>query len=253
MGYIKCFFLFVFFIHSNFLANSQSLRLGLSAKSFLSYPFFNNSYIHQSMRYRPLISFGIGFLATEKVAPKLDIETGFHIIRLGYKTKYISNYVGGQRITHTHNSNISWSLYEVPIGIKYQLSKENKKWQFYIHLGVNVFFTTRASVMVVSTTTLKRDIRSPNPPDLVIQRETLVRRFTKVNPFIKISMEKKLEKQKSISIGLIHHEGLTTMYNNNVSYQIDGEDFKNHIYIRGSYTGLQMVYFLSLFRKQLSD
>jgi hypothetical protein len=246
----KLVFFFLFFVLGYYAIYAQSWQIGISAKPLLSYPAFGElDYAHHSMRYLPLPSYALGLSFREAITPKWNLETGISLARLGYRLSYTRIYALGQRITHNFVSRPSWFLFEIPIGVQYKISKPDKKWIFSIHAGANVLVSRQARGIAVAYSVFKKDIRSTNPPDMTIIRETEISPFVKVNPYLKVSVERNVGGNQYLSIGLIHQQGLSTIYKSKVSYTEDKENFENHIYVRGSYTGLQFTYFFSLRNK----
>jgi hypothetical protein len=196
-----------------------------------------------------LPSYAFGFNFREAITSKWNLEMGLSLSRLGYQYTYTRVYAIGQRITNQAISRPSWALFEIPIGVQYKVSKPDKKWIFSIHVGASVLVSRAGKGIAVQTSKFKEDIRSSNSPDFTIVNRTEISPFVKVNPYLKISMERNTGGNQYLSIGLIHQQGLTTMYESTISYRKENEDFENHIFVKGSYTGLQLIYFFSLKKK----
>lgn len=251
----KIIFLFLTFLFSYYSTYAQGLQIGISAKPLISYPGFDESYVYQAIRYQPLPSRALGIMLRSAITPRWNLETGFSSIQLGYRMNYVRNYVAGQRITHNILMSQLWSMFEIPMGVQYKISKPlggnpHRKWCFSIHAGANLFISRmpERAFPMFSTTLINSDF--PDDTKMVIDRITEIKSFRKLNPYFKISMERKLGKSQYFSLGLIHHQGLSVMYDTRVSYTAQGQDFENHIYTRGSYTGLQIVYFFTLIKGQ---
>jgi hypothetical protein len=241
---------FLFFIFSHCAIQAQGLQIGISAKPLISYPGFDVSYVYQAVHYQPAPSRAFGIILRGEISPRWNWEMGISSIRLGYRMNYVRTYVAGQRITHNSVGGQRWSMFEIPIGVQYKIGKPDRKWRFSIHAGANItLYPISGEANMSMSSIFKSDVRSPNTPrEMVISHDTYIKSFTKVNPYLKVSMERKIGMSQYFSLGLIHSQGVSVMYDTKVSYTAQGEDFENHIYTRGSYTGLQITYFFTVLK-----
>jgi hypothetical protein len=233
---------------------TNKVYVGIEAMPFANFSTFSgNGYVDNGIRKPPLLTRSFGVCLRQNLSPRLALETGVSLIRLGYKATFTSNYQGGKRWRDKSSLTSAFSLLDIPVRINYFLGSKSTRVRKYISLGTRLVYNPNAGLSgAIGGKAGFVDAYTGDTFTLTDRRWQGPRLAPTAQ--VGIGIEKDLGSRVIANLGIVYAKGFTNVARWDLEYTtwdisqgVDGVTFNNTITNKGTYIGLRLAVQVAVF------